>query len=118
MDGILIQTFEEYTYAHIMVSHQMFAGFTHSGIVSVFHADGSPNPQPILQNKGACQMSFGDWHYGMLTETGKIWTWGSYSDGSLGHQESHEPQVIDCDYFVFQIAFAGWHSAALAIHLQ
>ena len=118
MTGLLIRTFHDHVYAHITASHQMLAGFTKDGVVSVFHADGTPNPQPALQNKGACQMSFGDWHYGMLTEAGQIWTWGAYSDGALGHQESPEPQVIPLDKFVFQIGFAGWHCAALAINVE
>jgi SCF-associated factor 1 len=39
---------------------------------------------PALQNKSVISVVIGDYHYGALTSTGKLYTWGQYSRGALG----------------------------------
>ncbi|KAG1770740.1 regulator of chromosome condensation 1/beta-lactamase-inhibitor protein II [Suillus occidentalis] len=39
---------------------------------------------PALQNNDVISVVLGDYHYGALTSTGKLLTWGEYSRGALG----------------------------------
>jgi hypothetical protein len=39
---------------------------------------------PALQNRSVISVVVGDYHYGALTSTGKLLTWGEYSKGALG----------------------------------
>jgi len=48
------------------------------------HADSKPSILPALQNNDVISVVLGDYHYGALTSTGKLLTWGAYSKGSLG----------------------------------
>lgn len=43
-----------------------------------------PRVLPALQNRYVISVVLGDWHYGALTSTGKLLTWGAYSCGALG----------------------------------
>ena len=43
-----------------------------------------PEIVPELQHKSVISVVLGDYHYGALTSTGKLFTWGAYSDGALG----------------------------------
>lgn len=43
-----------------------------------------PKVIPQLQNQSVISVVLGDYHYGALTATGKLLTWGSYSKGALG----------------------------------
>jgi SCF-associated factor 1 len=47
-----------------------------------------PTSQPVilpeLQNRSIISVVIGDYHYGALTSTGKLYTWGQYSKGALG----------------------------------
>ena len=53
---------------------------------------GGPTPQPplkptiipSLQYRGVISVVLGDYHYGALTATGKLLTWGQFSKGALG----------------------------------
>ncbi|KZT27926.1 RCC1/BLIP-II protein [Neolentinus lepideus HHB14362 ss-1] len=47
-------------------------------------ADSEPEIIPQLQNKNVISVVLGDYHYGALTSTGKLYTWGAYSKGALG----------------------------------
>ena len=39
---------------------------------------------PALQYRSVISVVVGDYHYGALTSTGKLLTWGSFSQGALG----------------------------------
>ena len=39
---------------------------------------------PELQNKSIISVVLGDYHFGALTSSGKLLTWGGYSNGALG----------------------------------
>ncbi|KAI7903732.1 regulator of chromosome condensation 1/beta-lactamase-inhibitor protein II [Cokeromyces recurvatus] len=84
-----------------------------------------PNQLKELENQQVCKVSFGDYHYGAITNQGKLFTWGKYSSGALGHggisKEDHpKPQLVESlsDKFVFAIGFGGWQSSVLAINLN
>lgn len=47
-------------------------------------ADSKPLIIPALQNNDVISVVLGDYHYGALTSTGKLLTWGAYSRGALG----------------------------------
>lgn len=48
------------------------------------HADSNPVILPALQNNDVISVVLGDYHFGALTSTGKLLTWGEYSRGALG----------------------------------
>ncbi|KAL4065909.1 regulator of chromosome condensation 1/beta-lactamase-inhibitor protein II [Scleroderma citrinum] len=39
---------------------------------------------PVLQNRNVISLIIGDYHYGALTSTGKLLTWGDFARGALG----------------------------------
>ena len=43
-----------------------------------------PRILPALQNRNVISVVLGDYHFGALTSTGKLLTWGQYSCGALG----------------------------------
>ncbi|KAI5999375.1 regulator of chromosome condensation 1/beta-lactamase-inhibitor protein II [Pisolithus orientalis] len=43
-----------------------------------------PEIIPSLQNRNVISVVIGDYHYGALTSTGKLLTWGNFSRGALG----------------------------------
>lgn len=43
-----------------------------------------PTIIPSLQNRSVISVVLGDYHYAALTSTGKLLTWGAYSNGALG----------------------------------
>jgi len=43
-----------------------------------------PTIIPELQNRSVISVILGDYHYGALTSSGKLLTWGQYSKGALG----------------------------------
>jgi SCF-associated factor 1 len=48
------------------------------------NAETRPIILPALQNKSVISVVLGDYHYGALTSSGKLLTWGQYSSGALG----------------------------------
>ncbi|EMD39127.1 hypothetical protein CERSUDRAFT_112811 [Gelatoporia subvermispora B] len=44
----------------------------------------TPLVLPALQNRGVIAVVLGDYHYGALTASGQLLTWGSFSKGALG----------------------------------
>lgn len=48
------------------------------------NADSNPLILPTLQNSDVISVVIGDYHFGALTSTGKLLTWGAYSRGALG----------------------------------
>lgn len=47
------------------------------------NASSTPNVIPELQNKGVISVVLGDYHFGALTEDGKLLTWGETSFGRI-----------------------------------
>lgn len=45
-------------------------------------AESQPTILPELQNKGVISVVLGDYHFGALTATGKLFTWGIYTRSS------------------------------------
>ncbi|KAG2157788.1 regulator of chromosome condensation 1/beta-lactamase-inhibitor protein II [Suillus bovinus] len=76
--------------SHISAQFQTFVAYS-PGSSSVIllgshetHADSTPLILPALQNNDVISVVLGDYHYGALTSTGKLLTWGEYSRGALG----------------------------------
>ncbi|KAF9584248.1 hypothetical protein BGW38_007092 [Lunasporangiospora selenospora] len=76
-------------------------------------------------HSNTCQVEFGDYHQGLLTEDGLLRTWGSFSDGALGHGDLRSrcpiPTVVEGplrNKFVIQLGMAGSQSICLAIDLN
>ncbi|KAG1881190.1 regulator of chromosome condensation 1/beta-lactamase-inhibitor protein II [Suillus subluteus] len=76
--------------SHISAQFQTFVAYS-PGSSSVIllgshetHADSNPVILPALQNNDIISVVLGDYHYGALTSTGKLLTWGEYSRGALG----------------------------------
>ncbi|KAL0953835.1 hypothetical protein HGRIS_005012 [Hohenbuehelia grisea] len=46
--------------------------------------EGQPQIIPALQNRSVISVVLGDYHYGALTASGELFTWGAYSKGALG----------------------------------
>ncbi|KAI0676091.1 RCC1/BLIP-II [Trametes maxima] len=44
----------------------------------------APTIIPELQNRAVISVVVGDYHYGALTDTGELLTWGAFSKGALG----------------------------------
>ena len=44
-----------------------------------------PELIPELQARGVIKVTMGDYHFGALTQSGEIWTWGAFSKGALGN---------------------------------
>ncbi|ORX88365.1 RCC1/BLIP-II protein [Basidiobolus meristosporus CBS 931.73] len=108
-------------YAHISAAFRHFAAFNNEGKVAVWDDTGNEEIYNELQHVN--QVTFGDWHFGALTNDGKLYTWGQYSGGALGlganYGEVKKPTLVEEleNRYVFNIAFAGWHSAALVVPL-
>lgn len=47
-------------------------------------ANSPPEIMPALQDRSIISVMLGDYHFGALTSTGQLLTWGSYSHGALG----------------------------------
>ena len=52
-----------------------------------------PTIIPELQNRSVISVVLGDYHFGALTSTGKLLTWGPYSKGALGLGDPGELSV-------------------------
>ncbi|KAI8341025.1 regulator of chromosome condensation 1/beta-lactamase-inhibitor protein II [Chlamydoabsidia padenii] len=108
----------------ISASFHSFAVYTLDGQVFLGKHDGSYDQQPkVLSNQGFCKVSFGDYHFGALTNDGDLLTWGAFSAGALGHGDTNEDDILETpqkvaafeNMYVFAIGFGGWHSGVLAI---
>ncbi|TBU47471.1 RCC1/BLIP-II [Dichomitus squalens] len=58
-----------------------------------FTNDFAPTIIPELQNRSVISVVLGDYHYGALTATGKLLTWGQFSKGALGLGDPLEIEV-------------------------
>lgn len=56
-------------------------------------AGGQPRIIPALQNRNVISVVLGDYHYGALAASGKLYTWGSFSKGALGLGDPAELDV-------------------------
>ncbi|KIJ65618.1 hypothetical protein HYDPIDRAFT_110746 [Hydnomerulius pinastri MD-312] len=75
---------------HISAQYQTFVAYS-TGSSSVVlmgsnqtSAGSEPRILPALQNIDVISVVLGDYHFGALTSTGKLLTWGAYSRGALG----------------------------------
>ncbi|KAF4569685.1 hypothetical protein EYR40_008663 [Pleurotus pulmonarius] len=75
---------------HISANYQRFFAYStgSSSLVLMGSLTTGPSEQPViipaLQYKSIISVVVGDYHYGALTSTGKLLTWGAYSSGALG----------------------------------
>ncbi|KDQ26645.1 hypothetical protein PLEOSDRAFT_1043136 [Pleurotus ostreatus PC15] len=75
---------------HISANYQRFFAYStgSSSLVLMGSLNTGPSEQPeiipALQYKSIISVVVGDYHYGALTSTGKLLTWGAYSSGALG----------------------------------
>ncbi|KAJ8456692.1 hypothetical protein ONZ45_g18618 [Pleurotus djamor] len=75
---------------HISGHFRHFAAYSTGSSSLVLMGDLSTAPSddatilPALQYKSIISVVVGDYHYGALTSTGKLYTWGAYSLGALG----------------------------------
>ncbi|KAI8993556.1 regulator of chromosome condensation 1/beta-lactamase-inhibitor protein II [Pilobolus umbonatus] len=108
----------------ITAAFNHFAVYTVSGEVLLGDVETAEGDRPILlaelNHHNISRITFGDYHYGALTNQGELYTWGSYSMGALGHGNNRRAQVLPMkvsylqNMFVFAIGFGGWQSSALA----
>lgn len=84
---------------------------------------------PELQYKSVISVVLGDYHFAALTADGKLYTWGSYSDGALGlgnkgmrEGRVTSPTQVKFDdgegSFCFAVAAAGHHTGALLLDMN
>lgn len=69
--------------------HHFIAYSTGSSSVVLIGTDESRESTPAqiipsLQNRGVISVVLGDYHFGALTDSGQLFTWGQYSSGALG----------------------------------
>ncbi|KAN0088441.1 Regulator of chromosome condensation 1/beta-lactamase-inhibitor protein II [Tylopilus felleus] len=75
---------------HISAQFETFVAYStgSSSVVLMGSHETDPNTEPrvlpALQNKDVISVVLGDYHFGALTSTGKLLTWGGYSRGALG----------------------------------
>ncbi|KAI0028891.1 RCC1/BLIP-II [Vararia minispora EC-137] len=75
---------------HITAHFQTFVAYSTgaSSIVLVGNMDTGPLSDPdvpsSLQNRSVISVVLGDYHKGALTSSGKLLTWGAFSEGALG----------------------------------
>ncbi|KAG8220973.1 hypothetical protein J3R82DRAFT_2479 [Butyriboletus roseoflavus] len=81
---------EDVRITHISAQFETFVAYSTgpSSVVLMGSHETHPNTEPLvlpaLQNRYIISVVLGDWHFGALTSTGKLLTWGSYSCGALG----------------------------------
>ncbi|KAH7927307.1 RCC1/BLIP-II [Leucogyrophana mollusca] len=75
---------------HVSAQYQTFVAYSpgpDSVVLMGFsdaHEHFQPTILPALQNNDIISVVLGDYHFGALTSTGKLLTWGAYSRGALG----------------------------------
>jgi len=89
-EKLMLEPPETMQITHISAHYQTFVAYSirSSSIVLMGNqeseAESHPTVLPELQNKGVISVVLGDYHFGALTATGKLYTWGHYSKGALG----------------------------------
>ncbi|KAF9935270.1 hypothetical protein FBU30_004845 [Linnemannia zychae] len=112
----------------LSANFQNFALHHSSGKVLLGKHDVRSDTCPIVLDRllsNACQVEFGDYHQGLLTEDGQLRTWGAFCEGALGQGDLRTgcaiPTVVEGplkNRFVIKIGMAGWQSACLAIDMN
>ena len=102
-----------------------------------------PTIIPELQNRSVISVVVGDSHFGALTSSGKLLTWGKYSGGALGlgrgyteGEQTHTPPDVTVptevrfdhneqlngegrvERYCFAVAAYSNHTAALVVDLE
>ncbi|KAF9240700.1 regulator of chromosome condensation 1/beta-lactamase-inhibitor protein II [Melanogaster broomeanus] len=85
-----LQASQHIRITHISAQYHTFVAYS-TGSNSVVlmgsnetNTDSEPRILPALQNINVISVVLGDYHFGALTSTGKLLTWGQYSRGALG----------------------------------
>ncbi|KAF9182019.1 hypothetical protein BGZ51_000906 [Haplosporangium sp. Z 767] len=112
----------------VSANFQNFALHHSSGKVLLGKEDVQWNSRPVVMERlvaNACQVEFGDYHQGLLTDDGQLRTWGSFCEGALGQGDLRTdcavPTAVEGplkNKFVIAIGIAGWQSACLAIDMD
>ncbi|XP_072481567.1 probable E3 ubiquitin-protein ligase HERC6 [Notamacropus eugenii] len=71
----------------------------------------------ILKSLDVTYISCGDEHTAVLTQDGKVFTFGSNNSGQLGHEvvsKQKGPQIVDSAHLFSQIACGSYHTLAYA----
>ena len=88
IDAVVVHS--EFDVCQVTASFQHFFAYSTEGSSIVLMgnvettAESEPTVNPALQNKSVISVVVGDYHFGALTATGKLLTWGGYSRGALG----------------------------------
>ncbi|CAK4123894.1 unnamed protein product [Aphanomyces euteiches] len=116
------------TFTHVSAClHNLSLFDSTSGLLRAFDMNRrrETTSQWMANTHNIATITTGDWHAGALLTNGEVWTWGNGSCalglGRNGQVEVHEPERIQSGLdglFVFDIAFGGWHSAALAFRVN
>lgn len=96
---------------------------------STFSSATKPQVMHTLLDEGLKSVVLGDYHFGALTEDGRLFTWGNADCTGLGYcttSDIEEPREVSFDYgstrprrgFVSAVAAAGWHMGALVLDLE
>ncbi|KAJ3976445.1 regulator of chromosome condensation 1/beta-lactamase-inhibitor protein II [Lentinula raphanica] len=78
---------ENFKITHVSAHFRSFIAYSESVVLignTETKADTPPKIIPGLQNKSVISVVLGDYHFAAVTATGKLLTWGHYSDGALG----------------------------------
>lgn len=84
--------YSSYTQSHPQISahfHTFVAYSTGTSSIVLMGStetttESQPKIIPALQNRDVISVVLGDYHYGALTASGKLFTWGVFSTGALG----------------------------------
>lgn len=97
----------------------------------------------LLLMLASCRVECGDYHFGALSSSGRLYTFGEYSNGALGHGRDNirlpedlrsprrslaQPYKVEffdplrsraatSEEYCFNVAMAGWASSALTVDL-
>ncbi|KAE9399557.1 RCC1/BLIP-II [Gymnopus androsaceus JB14] len=78
---------ENFKITHVSAHFRTFIAYSESVVLigqTGTKPDSKPKIIPGLQNRSVISVVLGDYHYAAVTATGKLLTWGGYSDGALG----------------------------------
>ncbi|KAG9313021.1 hypothetical protein JVU11DRAFT_6460 [Chiua virens] len=89
-DSPSLQELQDIRITHVTAQFETFVAYStgSSSVVLMGTHETDPNTEPrvvpALQNINVISVILGDYHHGALTSTGKLLTWGQYSNGALG----------------------------------
>ncbi|KIJ20926.1 hypothetical protein PAXINDRAFT_106772 [Paxillus involutus ATCC 200175] len=85
-----LKSLQDIRITHISAQYRTFVAYSPGSSSVVLlgsnetNTDSEPRILPALQNRNVISVVLGDYHFGALTSTGKLLTWGQYSRGALG----------------------------------